>query len=283
MKCLYPLTLRVSADNPKWPHAKNEIIVGCGQCINCRINYANQWAGRLFIEHLQSIESYFITLTHDDEHIKIIDGQPTLCKYDLQLFFKRLRKKLGNQSFRYYACGEYGDTRLRSHYHFLSYFKIKYDYINLYHDIKKAWGKGNIDMVPTEARHYKYITEYLTSRLTGQWKLIFIRETGLEPEFTIMSRNPGIGTISNHNDIMSYYNDGFITNGKQKFPLHQKYKEFMKYYDPRLHKKKQLEQIAIIENQPDYDPNMHLNYEKMKLFRKKTMDKFLFLDSVQKL
>lgn len=40
----------------------------------------------------------------------------TLCKRDLQLFFKRLRKRT-HEKIKYYAVGEYGTDNWRPHYH----------------------------------------------------------------------------------------------------------------------------------------------------------------------
>lgn len=58
-------------------------------------------------------EAVFLTLTYDDEHLPVTGS---LVKDDLQKFWKRLRKDL-DFPIRYYACGEYGDERMRPHYH----------------------------------------------------------------------------------------------------------------------------------------------------------------------
>lgn len=59
-------------------------------------------------------DSIFVTLTYSDEHIPEFQS---LKKADLQKFFKRLRKRLGDRKIRYFACGEYGEQSQRPHYH----------------------------------------------------------------------------------------------------------------------------------------------------------------------
>ena len=56
----------------------------------------------------------FLTLTYNDDNLPSDVG---LHKDDLQRFFKRLRKALDTKKIRYFACGEYGDTTSRPHYH----------------------------------------------------------------------------------------------------------------------------------------------------------------------
>jgi len=58
----------------------------------------------------------FITLTYRDEDLPLCRS---LCKQILQRFIKRLRKYLGEQKIKYYACGEYGSLFEREHYHLI--------------------------------------------------------------------------------------------------------------------------------------------------------------------
>lgn len=59
-------------------------------------------------------QNMFITLTYDNNHIPA-DG--SIDKRELQLFFKRLRKKINPIKIKYLACGEYGEKFGRPHYH----------------------------------------------------------------------------------------------------------------------------------------------------------------------
>lgn len=91
------------------------ISVACGQCVGCRLEYSRQWAMRCVHESKMYDCNEFVTLTYDDKHMPPDGG---LVRRDPQLFMKRLRKLKGN-GIRFYGCGEYGDTTLRPHYHFL--------------------------------------------------------------------------------------------------------------------------------------------------------------------
>jgi hypothetical protein len=62
----------------------------------------------------------FLTLTYDTAHVPITEkGYMTLCKSDVQLFLKRLRKSLPESKIKYYAVGEYGGKTMRPHYHLI--------------------------------------------------------------------------------------------------------------------------------------------------------------------
>ena len=104
------------------------------------------------LESLEHEESYFITLTYDDEHLPIPDYMTYKEEWDLgyktleidikvendgtwvdgtlypehvKKFIKDLRNyaqnHLGIQGIRYFYCGEYGETTQRPHYHMLLY------------------------------------------------------------------------------------------------------------------------------------------------------------------
>lgn len=127
-------------------------IVPCGQCLECRINYARNWAARCEVESYYHKNNHFITLTYDDEHVPVRDIHTkeeyrglrnpldyygkgkryenlTLRKEDMQLFLKRLRKWASKNNYyedpekgiRVFYCGEYGSKGERPHYHILVY------------------------------------------------------------------------------------------------------------------------------------------------------------------
>lgn len=125
MACYYPLkgwrsrTLNESGKRSivfdrKYGFEDMEVQLPCGQCIGCRLDYSRQWAVRCVHEAQLHSCSSFITLTFRDE---CLPKDRTISVRDLQLFFKRLRKKLSPIKIRYFACGEYGDQTQRPHYH----------------------------------------------------------------------------------------------------------------------------------------------------------------------
>ena len=90
------------------------LLVPCGKCLQCRIKKRKEWAMRCLHEMDSHDDSVFITLTYNDNYLP---DNASLRKADLQKFFKRLRKRLGERKIRYFACGEYGDQTQRPHYH----------------------------------------------------------------------------------------------------------------------------------------------------------------------
>lgn len=118
-----------------------QVLVGCGRCLFCRIKKRNKWTARLILENACHSSSIFVTLTYSNE---FLPSPPSVSKRELQLFLKRLRKALGDKKIRYYACGEYGDTFLRPHYHLIIFgMGNTPEEVEL---IDKAWNKGLIDV-----------------------------------------------------------------------------------------------------------------------------------------
>ena len=91
-----------------------EVKLACGQCIGCRIAKREAWAIRCVCESQMHLDNCFLTLTYDEESLP---QYGSLEYRHVQLFFKRLRKKIG--AFRYFVCGEYGPHGDRPHYHAL--------------------------------------------------------------------------------------------------------------------------------------------------------------------
>lgn len=93
----------------------------CGKCMPCRIKRVSEWQLRLCMELKSWKYASFVTLTYNNESLpKTVQGVPTLVKSDLQKFIKRLRKNL-KRKIKYFACGEYGETNKRPHYHLIIY------------------------------------------------------------------------------------------------------------------------------------------------------------------
>ncbi|AXB22589.1 replication initiation protein [Alces alces faeces associated microvirus MP21 4718] len=160
------------------------------------------------LESLEHEESSFITLTYKEDMLPFMVDLPvpTLCVRDAQLFLKRLRKgltdharkeikkktgkkklKLPSFQFRYYLCGEYGPRGGRPHYHAIL-FGVPPDAAKF---IEKAWSIegepiGRIDVQPINENNIQYVAGYVTKKMTR-------RGDGRKPEFSIMSRKPGIG------------------------------------------------------------------------------------------
>lgn len=97
---------------------------------------------------------------------------------------KRYRKSIEPRQIRFYALGEYGPTTFRPHYHAIIFSASWDDFPN----IRKLWGHGNIKFEPINPSRIHYITKYHVNANPSLSK-----ELKIEPEFTLMSRRPGIG------------------------------------------------------------------------------------------
>ena len=99
------------------------ILIPCGNCIGCRLDYSRRWADRMMLELETAKCGVFLTLTYDNEHILWLDDNEsgekvgTLVKRDCQLFMKSLRRHYGDIRIRFFLSGEYGDKTKRPHYH----------------------------------------------------------------------------------------------------------------------------------------------------------------------
>lgn len=161
--------------------------VGCGQCLPCRIQRRRLWAHRQIMESMCHGDSIFVTLTYSEETVPLDShGAQCLSRVDFTNFLKRLRKRLGPGSFRYFGCGEYGGLTWRPHYH-LNMFGL-----SVYHerDILEAWGKGHVYVFAFNSQTAQYVAEYTVKKMTHKddWRL-----DGRPPEFAAMSLRPGIG------------------------------------------------------------------------------------------
>lgn len=222
MTCYHPLTafrlISVLTDRGKATivfdrkelknHAYTKIELPCGRCVGCRVDHAKSWALRCVHEASMHDENCFITLTFATENLPK-DG--SLNKSDFQKFMKRLRKKFKGRRIRYYHCGEYGSELRRPHHHACLFgidFPDKEVWsvrkgVTLYRSdiLEKLWpfGFSLIGEVTFESAAYcaRYVLKkVLGDRAEDHYRRLD-RETGeitdLLPEYTTMSRRPGIG------------------------------------------------------------------------------------------
>lgn len=199
--------------NPKYSYSTEYVEIPCGKCIGCRLEYSRQWADRCMLEAQEHEQSYFVTLTYDDEHVprssyEIEDTGEcgdtfTLCKRDFQLFMKRLRKNYKHDNkLRFFMCGEYGTHTLRPHYHViifglklddLQFYKKSSQNFNYYNSefLQKCWKKGYVVITDVSWETCAYTARYVMKKANGQDK-DFFELHNMEPEFVLMSRKPGI-------------------------------------------------------------------------------------------
>ena len=188
--------------------------LGCGQCMPCRISKAREWQHRMILEAYSHEESCFITLTYDEEHLP---ENGSLNPDDVKAWLKRFRRRLEPRKVRYFLVGEYGDETKRPHYHVVMYgfdcadpggrvhrrrvegsnAKCKCRNCEL---VRATWDAGRIDVGVFNNHSASYCAGYITKKLNGKGdkdkKWCEERLGDRYPEFSRMSRRPGIGAKS---------------------------------------------------------------------------------------
>lgn len=216
------------------------LTIPCGQCIGCRLERSRQWAIRCMHEAQLHQECSFITLTYDDNNLPF--GY-SLELQDFQKFMKRLRKSQG--PLRFYMCGEYGETTHRPHYHALIFgwrpndpeLFSKSGEHNLYESptLTKIWGLGHATFGELTFETAAYVSRYCTKKITGDKAEEHYRwvdhETGeihqRTPEFSTMSRRPGIGLPWLEKfGRETYDHDSIVMNGQLMRPPRSYDKQF---------------------------------------------------------
>jgi hypothetical protein len=193
--------------------------IPCGKCVSCKLSYSREWATRITHEIQTSSDACFITLTYDEKYLPEDHG---LDKKEVQLFIKRLRKYVTKEfgrdhdgkpkkTIKYFACGEYGETKgARPHYHIIIFgydfadrkYWSRTDTGNINYrsqTLEKLWTKGFSAIGEANFQTAAYVARYTLKkqsfRYTGEDTEWINLETGeihkIQQEFVLMSQ--GIG------------------------------------------------------------------------------------------
>lgn len=170
----------------------------CGQCIGCRLERSRQWAVRCMHEASLHEDNSFLTLTYDDKHLPP-DGSVHVSHF--QNFMKRLRKSIAPKRVRFYHCGEYGEELGRPHYHALLFGYASPDRrffserngnrVYTSDSMSKLWPFGFSVEGDVTFDSAAYVARYVMKKVTGDRSEAHYN--GRHPEYTTMSRRPGIG------------------------------------------------------------------------------------------
>lgn len=204
----------------------------CGQCIGCRLARSRSWAIRCMHEASLHQQNSFITLTYAPEHLP---PGGSLQMKDFQDFMKRLRSRVGTK-IRFFHCGEYGEQLQRPHYHACLF---GYDFPDkilwkanrgfpIYRSelLEELWPHGHSSVGAVTFESAAYVARYITKKVTGKLAADHyevLDEYGeyrqLDPEYTTMSRRPGLGQkwfTKFHADV--FPSDEIILGGKKLRP-----------------------------------------------------------------
>lgn len=158
----------------------------CGQCTPCRVNRGRLWAHRLILEGMRHGSNTVATLTISNDW-----GPPTnsLRPTQVQRWLKRLRKALAPREVRYFLVGEYGDQFGRPHYHVILY---NVDPVVDANTIRQTWGQGHVHLDSLTWESAAYTCQYVLKKMTKSDDYTETYLQGRHPEFSRMSRRPGI-------------------------------------------------------------------------------------------
>lgn len=153
--------------------AGRPVSIPCGKCLGCLSKRATDWGLRCKHEAtMHPVGScWFFTLTYADQHLPKDGG---LCRRDLVLFIRRLRKALGLAVCKHLGCGEYGGQFGRPHFHLIVFGLAEFErrkwgesspgVPNWRSDeIEALWGLGQVHIQPFSAGHGFYAAKYVTN------------------------------------------------------------------------------------------------------------------------
>lgn len=220
----------------------------CGRCMGCKLEKSKQWAIRCDKEAQLHEENSFLTLTFSNDHLPV---DYSVHPRHMQLFFKKLRKLIFPKKVRFYLGAEYGDENLRPHYHVILFGhdfndKIFYertkrgDILYTSRNLSKLWPYGLSTIGAVTFESAGYTARYSSKKITGpQASDFYLRVHPLHgficrvrPEFSLMSRKPGIGhgyAIKYQDEI--YSTDKVIVRGIEQKPP--------RYFDQQLTEEQQ--------------------------------------------
>lgn len=194
------------------------IFVDCGGCLACRIKRTSQWQMRMIHELKYHPErgGIFLTLTYNDDNLPM---HGSLVKKDLQKFFKRLRKRLGDRKIRYYACGEYGEESSRPHYHAIIYNMTRADE----ELITNSWSFGYNYIGSVTLESCKYVAKYI-QKTWSNVKDDEYNTTNREHPFQVCSQ--GLGKFYAMDNKEKILKNGCIINSYgDKLPVPRYYRK----------------------------------------------------------
>ena len=248
MPCYSPLKGFVNKENGGITFKRSNIAgaemeVACGQCLGCRLDRSRMWAMRIVHEASLYDDNCFITLTYSPEHLPY---GGTLVKEHFQKFMKRLRKRFAPRKIRYYHCGEYGDQLDRPHYH-ACLFNLDFPDKELFQEregnllftsqiLSELWPYGFSTIGQLTFESAAYTARYCLKKVTGKNAhdhYLRCDENGvafwLEPEYTTMSRRPGIGK-----DWYEKYKSDLFPSDEVPVPGSGVFKKVPRYYETIL-------------------------------------------------
>lgn len=198
------------------------IDIPCRVCEECYRQQRNEWTARATAEMQMHDKAIFVTFTYRDynDGEKVLppvaemvtdDGEilthQTLRYSDMQLFWKRLRKKFSDRNIRFLVCGEYGSRTFRPHYHAIIYGlgiddfpdmtvhnkNSQGDYLYSSEELDRIWSNGYTLSSEADNGTIAYVAGYVTKKFTTMKSKEFYKTTNVVAPFVRSSNRPGLG------------------------------------------------------------------------------------------
>lgn len=195
--------------------------------------------------------NWFLTLTYRE-----VPPGGSLRPKDLQDFWKRVRKSY--PGVRYFACGEYGEEFARPHYHALAFnLQVPMKRRTRLHDdqvvfesdeLERLWGHGHVDVGEFSPAAAQYVCNYVRKKVGA----VRAADRGLEPEFQVMSRRPGIGAPFITRFFRDVYPDGYVTRqGGTRRRAPRYYDSVLERTDGKMFRAVKRKRVEAAEQDPD--------------------------------
>ena len=195
--------------NPSKGYADRHFQLPCGYCMQCQFQRSADWGIRCVHESQMHDANSFITLTYATPYLP--EGA-SLDIRDIQLFLKRLRKRLGK--IRFLHCGEYGTEFKRPHSHLCLFGEdFTSDRVRIEDShrgypqwmsakLSEIWPLGRATISEFKYSSAQYVAQYTVKRAPKTDADAYHRynsATGdswyVRPEFITCSTHPGIGAL----------------------------------------------------------------------------------------
>lgn len=226
----------------------------CGKCPECLKRRVSAWSYRLVKQGQAARSAHFVTLTYDTHHVPITKkGWMNLCKRDLQLFFKRLRKNTKIKDIKYYAVGEYGGKSYRPHYHLILFNTEP-------HQVEQAWVDNNGYAIGQ--CHFGTVAEasigYTLKYVCKPSRVPLHKNDDRQPEFALMSKKLGMNYLIEQ--MINYHKNDL--EKRMFIPLQDGKKIAMpRYYKDKIYNEQERKKISKFIQQKVEKEN-DLNHKK---------------------
>lgn len=289
--CLYPRLMK----NPKYTANKknggkippvcdyrvNFVPIGCGNCVECRKQKANDWIVRLEEDIKYNKNGCFVTLTFSSESIRDLGSLTDLKGYErdnfiariaVRRFLERYRKKHG-KSVRHWLVTELGHKGTEHiHLHGILF-------LNDHKEISKFWKYGYVwDGYTKNGKRVNYVNGSTIGYCVKYVSKIDPKHKYYRPQI-LCSPGIGAGYIGKHNSKLHCFNekdtrDYYISSSGRKLAMPKYFKNKL-YSDEEkealwLHKLDKMERWVCGEKISAYDDALYIdtvNYYRDK-FRK---------------